>query len=174
MLSNRVRAVLTWFLLGALASASPAVADPFELREVGVAFGLFGVLSRDPAQPLFGAELGFGAWHPEWFPVWLDPSPYLGVSTTTEGGGWVVAGVQQTFALDHRWYVAPSFGVTLYWKGDGKDLGFPLEFRSALELGREVGPWKVGLALAHLSNSRLSSKNPGAESLTLRIRRAWP
>jgi len=46
------------------------------------------------------------------------------------------------------------------------ELGHPIEFKSTLELAYEFeNRWRLGLAIYHLSNSRLSSTNPGTETL---------
>ena len=55
-----------------------------------------------------------------------------------------------------------------YRKGNGKDLGYSLEFRSQIELGYTLaGGSRVTIAFSHLSNGSLGSRNPGEESLTI-------
>jgi hypothetical protein len=56
----------------------------------------------------------------------------------------------------------------VYRQGDGRDLGYPLEFRSQLEIGHRFrgGP-RIALAFSHLSNAGLGSHNPGQESVTI-------
>jgi hypothetical protein len=64
----------------------------------------------------------------------------------------------------------PTFAPGYYRQGNGKDLGYPLEFRSQLELGFRFAPGqRFSIAFAHLSNGGLGRSNPGQESLTL----AW-
>ena len=64
--------------------------------------------------------------------------------------------------------MTPSFIPGVYCKGSGKDLGYPLEFRSSLELAYE---WCCKARLSgqfyHISNASLSKKNPGANALAL-------
>jgi hypothetical protein len=86
---------------------------------------------------------------------------------TTDGSLFAGAGVAYPVRLG-RWDVTPSFVPGLYRQGGGRDLGYPLEFRSQLELGCQLtrGP-RIALAVSHLSNAGLGSSNPGQESLTM-------
>lgn len=62
--------------------------------------------------------------------------------------------------------VIPSFTPGFYYQGSGKDLGFPLEFRSCLEVAYEwTSGFRFGLQAFHISNASLSKKNPGTNSL---------
>ena len=55
-----------------------------------------------------------------------------------------------------------------YRKGNGKDLGHSLEFRSQIKLGYTLaGGSRVAIALSHLSNGGLGRRNPGLESFTI-------
>ena len=52
-----------------------------------------------------------------------------------------------------------------YEKGDGKDLGSPLEFKSEVQLSIDLLPGsKLGYSQSHISNADLGDKNPGADS----------
>lgn len=86
---------------------------------------------------------------------------------TTDGSLFAGLGVVYPIRLGH-WDVTPSFVPGLYRRGHGRDLGYPLEFRSQLELGwRFAGGRRVAIALSHLSNAGLGTSNPGQESLTM-------
>lgn len=68
---------------------------------------------------------------------------------------------------DH-WVFSPNFEPGFYWRGSGRNLGYPLEFRSALELAYEWdNACRFGGQLYHISNASLSNRNPGANALTL-------
>jgi lipid A 3-O-deacylase len=86
---------------------------------------------------------------------------------TSDGSLFVGTG----FAYEVRlgaWDVTPTFVPGVYRHGEGRDLGYPLEFRSQLELGRRLsGGGRVAVAMSHLSNAGLGSSNPGQESLTI-------
>ena len=61
--------------------------------------------------------------------------------------------------------ITPSFETVYYNYGDGKDLGYPLEFKSEIQLSLELPKEsQIGLSYNHLSNASLGSKNPGANS----------
>ena len=50
------------------------------------------------------------------------------------------------------------------------DLGGPVEFRSGLELGYESDRgWRIGLGFDHRSNAGIESRNPGLETVHLRL-----
>ena len=66
--------------------------------------------------------------------------------------------------------VRGSFAPGYFNRGHGKDLGYPLEFRSSVEIGwRFDGGWSLGIEWYHLSNARLGDINPGDASLLLTL-----
>lgn len=91
-----------------------------------------------------------------------------GLYGNEDGGFYGFGGLRRDFSLGHRWWLTPGFGVALYEQGDSKDLGGLVEFRSAIEIGRE---WsnrsRLALAVYHLSNSGIYDTNPGSNSLIL-------
>ena len=69
----------------------------------------------------------------------------------------------------HNFFLTPSFAVGLYNRGNGKDLNYPIEFKSQIELGYEFhNHYRLSAGFSHLSNASLShtrnKSNPGAES----------
>ena len=61
-----------------------------------------------------------------------------------------------------------GFAPTIYYRGTGVDLGFPLEFRSSVELAyRFDDRSRLGAQIYHLSNASLGWQNPGTEVLML-------
>jgi lipid A 3-O-deacylase len=77
-------------------------------------------------------------------------------------------GVRWEFYLTKQIIITPSFSPGIYWKGKGRDLGYPIEFRSALEITYEMkNKMRIGIQIFHLSNAHLSCKNPGLNALTL-------
>jgi hypothetical protein len=86
---------------------------------------------------------------------------------TTDGSLFAGTGVAFEVRLG-RWDVTPTFVPGLYRQGNGRDLGYPLEFRSQLEIGHRLPRGqRVALAVSHLSNTGLGSHNPGQESVTV-------
>jgi hypothetical protein len=92
-----------------------------------------------------------------------------GAMVTTNGAVNAYAGFSFDVPLGAAPVVRLSFAPGYYAQGQGKDLGYPLEFRSAIELGWRFHDWRVGLELYHLSNASLSRHNPGEESLVLTV-----
>jgi hypothetical protein len=88
-----------------------------------------------------------------------------GITGNDDGGAWIYGGARYDLGLSERWTLTPGFAVTLYEKGDGKELGQTLEFRSSIEVARRVSDrLRVGFVFYHLSNASLSETNPGANS----------
>lgn len=88
---------------------------------------------------------------------------------TGEGGLWAGAGVSYTWALGaSAWFVRGSFMPGLYHQGDERDLGGPVEFATALELGRTLANGaELSMMVEHRSNAHLYSHNPGLNTLSV-------
>lgn len=71
------------------------------------------------------------------------------------------------FYLTKFFVITPSFSPGVYFKGKGKDLGYPLEFRSSIEAAIEWKKARLGGQFYHISNASLSSRNPGANAYVL-------
>ena len=91
-------------------------------------------------------------------------SPITGFMTTMDSTSYFYTGVQAEYKIG-KLNLTPSFSPGLYFMGDGKDLGSPLEFKSELQLSIDLLPGtKLGYSQSHLSNAGLDEKNPGADS----------
>jgi len=94
--------------------------------------------------------------------------PFACVLFTTDGALYACVGIGYELSLGPRVVVTPSLAPGAYAKGGGKDLGFPIEFRSQIEIAyRFRGGSRLGLAFSHLSNGSTGRRNPGEESLVL-------
>ena len=94
--------------------------------------------------------------------------PYGGLMGTSDGGAYGYAGVLVDIFFGRRMVATLSFAPGAYAKGDGKDLGHDLEFRSQLEIAyRFDDRSRLGMSFSHLSNASIGDKNPGTESLML-------
>ena len=99
--------------------------------------------------------------------LWIF-KPFAGVMGTSDGGAYGYAGVLVDVFFGKRMVTTLSFAPGAYAKGDGKDLGHDLEFRSQLEVAyRFDDRSRLGLSLSHMSNASIGDKNPGTESLML-------
>jgi lipid A 3-O-deacylase len=93
-------------------------------------------------------------------------NPFAGVMGTLDSAVYGYAGVALDLKLSDHWILTPSFAAGLYARGDGRDLGSPVEFRSAIAFNyRFDNDVRVGLQFYHLSNAGLTDQNPGTEVL---------
>ena len=101
----------------------------------------------------------------------LNRNTFLGnVSPIT--GGFVTANSAAYIYTGFEWNVdmgglmfTPSFAPGLYSKGDGKDLGHVLEFKSEVQFSYKISKSSsLALSYDHVSNASLGDKNPGANS----------
>ena len=92
--------------------------------------------------------------------------PFIGLEGTSDLAIYGLGGILFDIAL-RPVMITPSFGVGLYGRGEGRDLGFPVEFRSQLELGyRFENQMRVSVAYSHISNANLSETNPGVDIIS--------
>jgi lipid A 3-O-deacylase len=97
----------------------------------------------------------------------IQLKPFAGIEATSDGSFFGLGGVVLDVYLGPI-VLTPSFGPGIYLHGRGKDLGYPLEFRSQLELGYEfVNAMRISAAYSHISNAGLGSSNPGANIVGL-------
>jgi hypothetical protein len=91
-------------------------------------------------------------------------SPITGALVTADSAAYIYTGVQAQYKLGRINFI-PSVASGLYSKGDGKDLGHILEFKSELQISVDfVSNSQLGFSYNHLSNASLGTKNPGANS----------
>lgn len=111
------------------------------------------------------------------FKKWKRFNPVVDFSITDKGGAWLGFGLYQQFDLDIGGlpaFAGFSFAPGVYMQGGDVDLGYPIEFRSGVELGvRFAENWQVSLSYDHRSNGDISSLNPGLETIQLRVSKAF-
>jgi len=92
--------------------------------------------------------------------------PLLGVMATSRGSGYFYGGIAFDFFFTKHLVFTPSFAPGIYIKGRGMELGFPLEYRSSVELSwRFKNKSRFGGMFYHISNASLGFRNPGTECL---------
>jgi hypothetical protein len=107
----------------------------------------------------FRAEYKF---HYKW---WLL-RPLLGASLTTKKQFYGYGGISLDLIIKKYLVLAPNFAAGYYNKGSGKDLGFPLEFRTGIEVAARLNnEVRLGVHVSHTSNASLGRKNPGLETI---------
>ena len=91
--------------------------------------------------------------------------PMIGGLINTDHGFLIYSGIRMDLYLTNKIIITPSFAPGLYEKGDGKDLGHIVEFRSGLDLAyRRKNGARIGVEVHHLSNASLDENNPGTET----------
>ena len=91
-------------------------------------------------------------------------SPITGVFLTEKNAFYLYTGVQAEYEMG-PFKITPSFAPGYYNYGDGKDLGYPLEFKSEMQISLDLSKsTQLGMSYNHISNASLGTKNPGANS----------
>ena len=91
-------------------------------------------------------------------------SPITGALVTADSAAYIYTGVQANYKIG-KINFSPSFTPGLYSKGNGKDLGHVIEFKSELQISFDLFTnGQLGFSYNHLSNASLGNKNPGANS----------
>ncbi len=148
-------ALATAFL--ALTSAAHAVEDKKDY--ITGYIGYFDVIRNDYNSAQFGAEYRAR-------PLQYAIRPMFGVNVTTDGSIYGYAGLNWDAELiKDQLYLIPNFAAGLYHKGDGKNLGGAIEFRSGIELAYQLpNAQRIGVAFNHISNASIYGHNPGSET----------
>ncbi len=94
-------------------------------------------------------------------------SPITGGFFTEKSAFYLYSGVQAEYEIGFL-TITPSFAPGYYNYGNGKDLGYPLEFKSEVQMTLNLSDSShLGMSYNHISNASLGSKNPGANSYML-------
>jgi len=94
--------------------------------------------------------------------------PLIGTFFTNRGSVYTYGGFRIEIPLGGRFMLIPIATVGDYEKGNGKDLGAHIEFKTGVEFdvifdnGIRIGP-----AFDHVSNAGIGKKNPGEENAML-------
>ena len=123
----------------------------FDFSDKGQSSGLFGIQHQD--EDLFrDSFLG-------------RLSPITGGFVTGQNAIYLYTGVQAEYDFGFL-TITPSFAPGYYNSGGkGKDLGFPLEFKSEVQVSFDLSESShLGMSYNHISNASLGKKNPGANS----------
>ena len=93
-------------------------------------------------------------------------SPITGAFITSKNAFYLYTGIQAEYQLGSL-IITPSFAPGYYGAGNGKDLGYPLEFKTEVQMSFDVSDsTHLGMSYNHISNASLGEKNPGANSYT--------
>lgn len=121
--------------------------------------GYFDVIRNDYTAAQFGAEYRGRE-------IQYSIRPMVGLNVTTDSSAYVYAGLNWDAELiKDQLYLIPNFAAGLYHKGDGKNLGGAIEFRSGIELAYQLpNAQRIGIAFNHISNASIYNHNPGSET----------
>ena len=91
-------------------------------------------------------------------------SPITGAMITADNAAYFYTGIQAQYKIG-KINLTPSFTPGIYEKGNGKDLGHIVEFKSEVQLSLNLFEnSQFGMSYNHISNASLGEKNPGANS----------
>ena len=91
-------------------------------------------------------------------------SPITGAMITADNATYFYTGIQAQYKIG-KINLTPSFTPGIYEKGNGKDLGHVVEFKSEVQLSLNLFEnSQFGMSYNHISNASLGEKNPGANS----------
>ena len=113
----------------------------------------------DHSGGLLQAEFKFGKY------FWRVVRPQAMVSVSKNRSVFAGVGIGLELYVTEHLLIIPNFAPGIYFKGRGRDLGCPLEFRSGAELVYEFNnKVRIGAEVFHLSNAHLGHKNPGCNA----------
>ena len=142
---------------------SPLKADESG-NEISFFTGTFDVIDKegDDKTSLFGIEHK----NPDLFrDTFLGTfKPVTGGFITGNNSAYFYTGIEAQYGLGPL-KILPSFTPGYYEKGDGKDLGSVLEFKSELKVGLDIFEnSKLSYSYSHISNNDWGETNPGTDN----------
>jgi lipid A 3-O-deacylase len=154
----RILSLLLCCLLPAMAQAQPDHSKDY----VALYGGYYDISMNDGDNAVqVGADYRFAS-------IYRGIRPAVGGNVSTDGSVYGYGGLFWDLALTDSIILTPNFVAGAYGKGDGKDLGHVIEFRSGIELSYQFeNERRMGVHYNHISNAGIGSRNPGAETLML-------
>ena len=90
--------------------------------------------------------------------------PVTGAFMTGDSSVYLYTGIEGQYGIGPL-KILPSFAPGYYEKGDGKDLGSVLEFKSEIKVGLELFEnSKLSYSYSHISNNDWGDTNPGTDN----------
>ena len=132
--------------------------------DISIYTGTFDVIDKegDDKTSLFGVEHK----NPNLFrDTFLGKfKPVTGAFMTGNSSVYLYTGVEGQYGIGPL-KILPSFAPGYYEKGDGKDLGSILEFKSEIKVGLELFEnSKLSYSYSHISNNDWGDTNPGTDN----------
>jgi hypothetical protein len=142
----------------------PSFAQDSDYPMISITAGKVGAFTPDRRSDRYGIEyrgMPFSKW---------KLIPTVGVAWSTKESKFIYSELKHDWSLKHHLTFTTSLGVGIFDNNKNLDLGYPVEFRTGFELSYRFDKgYRVGVAAFHLSNSRLSQKNPGTEAIVLSL-----
>ncbi|HEX4962062.1 MAG TPA: acyloxyacyl hydrolase [Thermoanaerobaculia bacterium] len=140
---------------------------PARALDLAVSAGRFRVLDSGSNINEAGLEVRLAPHHFRWLPRQVEFVPAFGAMVNSDSSHYAYGSFRFEVPVG-LWRVTPQVGYGLYDRNGGFNLGGQVEFRSGLEVTRQIGErYRLGLLFYHLSNAGIYSHNPGSESLVL-------
>ena len=160
-ISNLVFCLLFLFFTSTILKADEKVLDD-KNTELNFYTGMFDFSDKGKRSTLFGIQHQNEDLFRDSFLGKL--SPITGGFLTENNAFYLYSGIQAEYDIGSL-KITPSFAPGYYNYGDGKDLGYPLEFKSEVQISLGLSEnTNLGFSYNHLSNASLGTKNPGANS----------
>lgn len=138
-----------------------------EYEMINISAGQVGILDDLEGPQRYGVEYRFMSFSGPWG---FRLIPAIGAAAANNGANFVYSDLRHDFYLDDDWLLIPSFGAGVFKESSEINLGNNLEFRSGLELAYQFqNKMRAGIAIFHLSNGGISSRNPGTEVLVVSV-----
>ncbi len=91
-------------------------------------------------------------------------SPITGGFVTADSAAYLYTGIEGQYGIGPL-KILPSFTPGYYHKGDGKELGSALEFKSEIKIGFDIFEnSQLGFSYSHISNNDWGDTNPGVDN----------
>ena len=150
-------------LLFAFLVFTPVNADQGDV-DISFYTGTFDVIDKegDDQTSLFGVEHK----NPDLFrDTFLGKfKPVTGAFLTGNSSVYLYSGIEGQYGIGPI-KILPSFSPGYYEKGDGKDLGSMLEFKSEIKIGFDIFEnSKLSYSYSHISNNDWGDTNPGTDN----------
>ncbi|KAA5604551.1 acyloxyacyl hydrolase [Roseospira marina] len=95
-------------------------------------------------------------------------TPITGIEVSDRGAFYGYGGVALDVFFGDHFVVTPNTALGYYNEGNGRDLGYPLEFRTGIEAAWQFDNGsRLGVVYHHISNAELGDRNPGIENLSV-------
>ena len=94
-------------------------------------------------------------------------SPVTGAFITGKNSTYIYTGIEAQYGIGPL-KILPSFTPGYYDKGNGKELGEELEFKSEIKFGLDIFEnTKIGYSYSHISNNDWGEVNPGTDNQSI-------